>query len=61
MLSIDQTNEVYTNDDHGRVCQNCTFHDPLGGGLKTCIILMTIINLQCIVLKVYNAAFLTNC
>ena len=56
MLSIDQTNEVYTNDDNGRVYQNCTFHDSLGGGLKTCIILMTIINLKYIVSKVYNAA-----
>ena len=27
---IDQTNYVYSNDDQGRVYQNCNFHDPQG-------------------------------
>ena len=29
---IDQTNLVYSNDDHGKVHQNCKFHDPRGRG-----------------------------
>ena len=29
---IDQTNQVYSNDDQGRVYQNCKFHDPWGRG-----------------------------
>ena len=31
---IDQTNYVYSNDDQGRVYQNCKFHDPGEGVLK---------------------------
>ena len=27
---VDQTNYVYGNDEHGRVYQNCNFHDPHG-------------------------------
>ena len=29
---IDQTNQVCSNDDQGRVYQNCKFHDPRGRG-----------------------------
>ena len=29
---IDQTNLVYSNDDQGRVYQNCNFHDPPSKG-----------------------------
>ena len=29
LLSIDQTNSVYSNDDQGRVCQSCKFHETL--------------------------------
>ena len=29
---IDQTNQVCSNDDQGRVCQNDKFHDPRGRG-----------------------------
>ena len=34
LLSIDQTNLIYSNDidDQGRVYQNCKFHDPQGKG-----------------------------
>ena len=30
---IDQTNYVYSNDDQGRVYQNCIFNDPGAGVL----------------------------
>ena len=29
---IDQTNQIYSNDDQGRVYLNCKFHDPRGRG-----------------------------
>ena len=29
---IDQANYVYSNDDQGKVYQNCKFHDPRGRG-----------------------------
>ena len=29
---IDQSNQVCSNDDQGRVYQNCKFHDPRGRG-----------------------------
>ena len=32
LLSIDQTNWIYSNDDQERVYQNCKFHDPQGKG-----------------------------
>ena len=30
LMGIDQTNWVYSNDNEGRVYQNCKFHDPRG-------------------------------
>ena len=32
LLWVDQTNLVCSNDDQGRVYQNCKFHDPWGRG-----------------------------
>ena len=29
-LGMDQTNSVYSNNEQGRVYQNCKFHDPRG-------------------------------
>ena len=29
---IYHTNQIYSNNDEGRVYQNCTFHDPRGRG-----------------------------
>ena len=32
-LQIDQTNYVYSNNDQGRLYQNCKFHDPRGSAI----------------------------
>ena len=59
MLSVDQTNLVYSNDDQWGLYQNCGFHEPLVGH-EICVILMTFINIQhidCYCNKGYKAAF----
>ena len=32
---MDKKNKIYSNDDQGRVFQNCKFHDP--GGRGSCV------------------------
>ena len=32
LRSMVQTNEVYSNDDQGRIYLSCKFHDPWGRG-----------------------------
>ena len=39
-----QTNYVYSNDDQGRVYQNCNFHDPGAG-----VLVLNLGQISCIV------------
>ena len=71
---MDQTNQVCSNDDQGRVYKNCRFHDPQGWGSdvrcghishyseyvlsSTLSIYSTLI---AIVLRDYDAAYLFDC
>ena len=70
---IDQTNQVCSNDDQGRVYQNCKFHDPQGWGSDVrhghkshyseyvfSSSLSVYFTLIAIVLKDYDAAFQYN-
>ena len=58
---IDQTSQVCSNDDQGRMYQNCNFHINNYSEYVFSFSLSIYFTLIAIVLKDYDGAFLYNC